>query len=310
MTQGRLRGQGQDVMQVYLKLLGAALLWGGTFSAGRVVAGQMGPYTAAFLRFAIASVLLVALTIRAEGRLPRLTPRLTLGVLLLGATGIFGYNLCFFTGLATVHAGRAAVIVASNPIFIALGAAIFFGEPLTRGKLVGIVLSVTGAAWVISRGDPLALLAGHLSPGDVWIMGCVGSWVGYSLIGKRVMGQLSALAAVALSCVAGTLMLAAPALNEGLAQTLTGITPTTWGCLFYLGVLGTVVGFTWFYEGVRIIGPSKAGVFINFVPVSAVAIGWLVLGEPVDVSLALGGALVIAGTASANRPTRATSRAR
>ncbi|WP_126375563.1 DMT family transporter [Desulfovibrio ferrophilus] len=291
-------------MVIYLKLLGAALLWGGTFSAGRVLAGQMGPYTAAFLRFAIASVLLVWLTLRIEGRLPRLTPKLTLAVLLLGLTGVFGYNLCFFTGLATVHAGRAAVIVASNPIFIALGAALFFGEPLTRNKLLGIVLSVTGAAWVISRGDPLTLLAGHLSTGDLWIMGCVASWVSYSLIGKVVMGQLSPLASVAMSCAAGTILLLPPALNEGLAATLPGFSLTAWGCLAYLGVLGTVVGFTWFYEGVLAIGPSKAGVFINFVPVSAVTIGFFALGEPVDASLALGGLLVITGTWCANRPAR------
>lgn len=289
------------VMLVYPKLLGAALLWGGTFAAGRVLAGQMGPYSAAFLRFAIASLLLVWLTLRSEGRLPNMDLKLTLAVLLLGMTGVFGYNLCFFTGLVTVPAGRAAVMVASNPIFIALGAALFFGEPLTRNKGVGIVLSVTGAVWVISRGDPPALLAGHLSSGDLWIMGCVVSWVSYSLLGKLVMGHLSPLAAVAMSCLAGTALLAVPALHEGLAAALPDISLLSWGCLAYLGVLGTVVGFTWFYEGVRSIGPSKAGVFINFVPVSAVTIGALVLGEPVDASLVVGGLLVISGTWFANR---------
>jgi len=294
-------------MPIILKLVLATTLWGGTFSAGRFVAGQMGPYTAAFLRFFIASVLLLWLTLRAEGRLPRLTPGLVGLVALLGATGIFGYNLCFFTGLATVHAGRAAVIVANNPIFIALGAAVFFGETLTRSKILGILLSVSGAVWVVSHGQPLSLLAGHLSSGDIWIMGCVVSWVSYSLIGKKVMGRLSPLAAVALSCAAGTLMLAPPALNEGLVAALPGIGWGAWGCLAYLGVLGTVVGFTWFYEGVRALGPSKAGVFINIVPVSAVVIGFVVLGEPVDASLLVGGTLVVAGTFCANLPARATS---
>lgn len=288
----------------YLKLLGAALLWGGTFIAGRIVSAQMGPYCAAFLRFAMASALLLWLLVRTEGGVPRLSPRVLLGVVLLGMTGVFSYNLCFFSGLATVHAGRAAVIVATNPIFIALLAAVFFREPLSRAKVAGIALSVTGALLVISHGDYAALLAGGLGTGDLWIMGCVASWVAYSLIGKAVMGGMSALAAVALSCTAGTVLLAAPALNEGLLAELPGITPTGWASLAYLGVLGTVVGFTWFYEGVRTIGPSRAGVFINFVPVSAVILGFLVLGEPVDLTLVAGGALVLSGTWCANRPAK------
>ena len=291
-------------MRIYLKLLGAALAWGGTFAAGRMVALELGPYSAALLRFAIASVLLLWLTLRAEGSLPRLTPRLALGVALLGMTGVFGYNLCFFSGLATVHAGRASIIIATNPMLIALLAAVFFGEPLGRFKVLGILLSVSGAIWVISHGAPHTLLTGGFSAGDVWILGCVACWVSYSLLGKMVMDGMSPLAAVALSCAAGTVFLAAPAWNEGLVAALPGISPRAWGSLVYLGVAGTVLGFTWFYEGVRAIGPSRAGVFINFVPISAVALGFVVLDEPVDASLALGGGLVLLGAWCANRRVR------
>ncbi|WP_461209153.1 DMT family transporter [Desulfocurvus sp. DL9XJH121] len=287
-------------MLVYAKLLGAALAWGGTFVAGHMAAAELGPYSAAFIRFAIASVFLVALMLRAEG-LPRLTPRLTLGVLLLGLTGVFGYNLCFFSGLALAPAGRSSVIIACNPIAIALFAALIFREPLGPGKILGILMSVSGAVWVISRGAPGNLLTGGVSAGDAWILGCVGCWVAYSLLGKAVMGGLSPLAAVTLSCVAGDAMLAVPALHEGLGHALPGISGAAWWSLVYLGVAGTVLGFTWFYEGVQALGPSQAGVFINFVPVSAVAMAWGFLGEGVDVSLAVGGVLVLGGVWCANR---------
>lgn len=291
-------------MLVYLKLFAAALAWGGTFIAGRLVAGELGPYSAALLRFAIASALLLWLLVRAEGGLPRMGPRTLLGVGLLGLTGVFGYNVCFFSGLATVHAGRASIIVATNPILIALLAALIFREPLGRGKILGILLCVSGAAWVISHGSPGALLTGGVSGGELWIMGCVGCWVSYSLLGKTVMGRLSPLAAVALSCAVGTVFLLPPAWNEGLAGALPHISARAWLGLAYLGVLGTVLGFTWFYEGVRAIGPSRAGVFINFVPVSAVVLGWLMLGESVDSSLVVGGGLVLAGVWAANKPAR------
>jgi drug/metabolite transporter (DMT)-like permease len=70
----------------------------------------------------------------------------------------------------------------------------------------------------------------------------------------------------------------------------------------YLGFFGTCLGFIWYYEGIREIGPSKAGVFINFVPISAVIMSFFLLGEPVDLSLLVGGALVLSGIYLTNRP--------
>ncbi len=288
---------------VYFKLVLTMVLWGGTFVAGRQLAGQVGPFAAAFLRFAIATACLLAFIRAREGGLPRLDRRGLLGVLLLGATGVFAYNAFFFTGLATVGAGRAAVIIAGNPIAIALGAALFFGEGMTRRKAAGIALSVAGAVEVIGRGAPLSLLSQGVSPGDAAILGCVASWSAYSLLGKTVMARLSPLGAVAWSSLAGALMLLPAALVEGLHPAAYPL--GAWAGLAYLGVCGTVLGFTWFYEGIRAVGASRAGVFINLVPVSAVIQAFFLLGEPVDASLLLGGALVLCGvwlTNTARRP--------
>ena len=103
-----------------------AILWGGTFIAARVVAQNVGPFSASFLRFAIASIFLVFITIKLEGKIPRLKKHQILPVILLGMTGIFAYNFFFFSGLKTVSASRASIVIAMNPIFIALFAYIFF----------------------------------------------------------------------------------------------------------------------------------------------------------------------------------------
>jgi hypothetical protein len=65
--------------------------------------------------------------------------------------------------------------------------------------------------------------------------------------------------------------------------------------LFYLGVFGTVVGFVWYYEGIKSIGPSRASQFINLVPVSAIVLAFFLLDEPITASLAIGAALVVVG---------------
>ena len=282
-------------MMVYGKLILTAFLWGGTFVAGRILSDGMGAFSAAFLRFLLASICMLWIMHTRAGGLPALDLKGWIGVSLLGATGVFAYNACFFTGLQTVPAGRAAAIVAINPILITLLAAFFFKEKLTKRKCIGIILSVSGAITAISRGDPISLFTHGVSLGDVAIMGGVASWVLYSLLGKRMMNSISPHAAITYSCITGTLMLLPFALHEGMANEFSGYTMTHFLCIVYLGVLGTVIGFTWFYEAINTIGASRSGVFINFVPVTAIICGWLFLGESVSISLLAGVTLVISG---------------
>lgn len=285
----------------YLRLVAAVLLWGGTFTAGRVAVQSVGPFSAAFCRFAIASGCLLLLGGRIDGRLPRLTARQWPWVLLLGLTGIFAYNALFLMGLQTVPAGRGALIIALNPVVIALVSAAIFGERLSSLKLAGIVLSFTGAAIVIGQGNPLALLSGQVGRGELYLLGCVASWAAYSLAGKVAMGFLSPVAATTYACLVGAAALLPPALAEGLASQWRGFPPAAWTSIAYLGVLGSAVAFSWYYAGIRAIGPAKASAFINLVPPSAIAIAAVLLKEPVTPSLALGAIVILSGVAATNR---------
>jgi drug/metabolite transporter (DMT)-like permease len=288
-------------MIVYVKLVLTAIFWGGTFIAARVVSQEVEPFTAALLRFVVASVFLVVMTRYFEGRLPVLKKHQIIPAVLLGLTGVVGYNFFFFSGLKTVEAGRAAIIVATNPVFIALLAACLFREKLTILRCVGIVLSVSGAIVVISRGNPLDILRGAVGGGEFYIFGCVVMWVAYSLIGKLIMRDMSPMSAVTYSCILGTVCLILPALSEGIVTNLGRCTPSGWLGVFYLGFFGSALGFLWYYQGIHRIGASRAAVFINFVPISAIVIAFFVLKEPVDMSLLVGTILVVCGAYLTNQ---------
>ncbi|MEO0407887.1 MAG: DMT family transporter [Cyanobacteria bacterium P01_A01_bin.135] len=285
---------------LYLKLSAMTVIWGGTFISGRIVTQSLGPFSAAFCRYAIATVMLVALTRWIEGRLPRLQLSQWPAIVLLGITGVFAYNALFFLGLERVPASRAALIVTTNPTVIALGAAIAFRHALTPLRLVGIGLGLLGAATVITNGMPWLIFQG-VSRGDLYLVGCVLSWATYSLVGKAVMANLSPFAAITYACLVGTPMLLGPALQEGLVADAIAATPTVWLHELYLAVLGTVVAFYWYYQGLQQLGPAKASIFINFVPVVAVLLAAVTLGEPLSLSLLVGGALVISGVFLTNR---------
>jgi drug/metabolite transporter (DMT)-like permease len=291
----------QRLIGVYGKLFITAVFWGGTFIAGRVLAQEVGPFSAAFLRFAIASILLLLLTYGKEKRLPLPTKGQIIPLLLLGMTGIFAYNVFFFKGLKTVHAGRAAIIIANNPVFIALMASLFFKETLTLIKLGGIILSVTGAIVVISKGNVTEILSGAMGLGEFYIVGCVLSWVAYSLLGKTILVGLSPLVSVSYSCVVGAACLLPPAVIEGVFHDFADYSTMAWLSIVYLGICGTVLGFVWYYEGIKAIGAMKASQFINFVPISAIILAFVLLKEPITGSLLVGTLLVCSGVYVTNR---------
>ena len=89
---------------------------------------------------------------------------------------------------------------------------------------------------------------------------------------------------------------------EGVGGDVLSYSIVDWACIFYLGYFGTVLGFVWYYEGINAIGPMKAGQFINFVPISAILLAFIFIGEPITMSLLIGTVLVSSGVYLTNRP--------
>jgi len=290
-------------ISTYLFLVMAALFWGGTFIAGRQLAPLLDPLPAAFLRFLLASVLLLGWVWYKQRRLTAITMRQLAAVSLLGLSGVFAYNLFFFAGLQTVEAGRASLIIAANPVVIALASHWLFRDHLGLARGLGVVVSVSGAMVVIGRGDIAALLDGGMGTGEWYLLGCVFSWVAYTLIGKRVLHGMSALLAVCYSSVIGMLLLGVATFAQGGVPLYALTNPEVWLPIAYLAIFGTVLAFVWFYKGVHTLGPARAGQFINLVPISGVGLGALWLDEPITLSLLAGGCLVLSGLWLTNRRT-------
>ena len=288
-------------MKIYIKLIFTTLFWGGTFVAGRKVSQNIGPFSIAFQRFAIASILLILLTLKIEGKLPLLKKFQILPVILLGMTGIFTYNVMFFKGLKIIEASRASLIIATCPVFITIFSVIFLKEKINFIKALGVIISICGAIVVISKGNISRIFETGLGRGELYIFCCVLSWVAYSLIGKAVMRDLSPLVSVLYSVVVGAVALFIPACFEGMLQNFSHQSLRDWSCISYLGIFGTVIGFVWYYQGVRHLGPTKAGLFINFVPVFAILCAFVILREPITFSLVVGTVLVISGVYLTNR---------
>ncbi len=278
------------------------LIWGGTWVAGRYAVLGAPPLGVAVWRFLIAGGALLALVAARHGGLPRPNRREWGLIVGLGATGIFLYNLCFLYGLQRLAAGHAALVVALNPVMITLSAALWLGERLTPSKVAGSAIALTGCLTVIGHGAPLAPLGGDIGAGELLIVGCALFWAIYTLIGRQATRTLPALVVTAYSTLAGWALLLATALVDQPAALWPDYPPPVWGCILFLALLGTTLGFTWFNAAVAEIGAARASIFINLVPVAAVLQGAWLLDERPGLSVLAGGALVLVGVALTQRP--------
>jgi drug/metabolite transporter (DMT)-like permease len=286
--------------RLYAKLIATMAIWGGTFIAGRLLAQAMPPLSIAFWRFVAASVCLVALLWHSGGlTLP--TRKQMFWAAALGATGVVSYNLFFFAGLSEIPASRAALLVALNPIMVALFSALLMRQALGGRRWLGVLVSLFGAITLISHGDYAAIVRQGIGHGEMLILGCCISWVAYTLIGRQAMKHLSSLQATTWAALSGCLVLGVAAWLRGQLVSPLGLSMAQLGGIAYLGALGTAAAFVWYSDGIRAVGAAKTIVFTNLVPVFAVLCGVLLLGESLSMATLGGGALVVGGVWLTNR---------
>jgi len=291
----------QRTRSVYIKLVMTTFFWGGTFVAGKWAVGEAPPFFVATLRFAIASLVLWALVAwRVHGsgkRIPLPKDRARWAELVsLGLTGVFLYNFVFLTGLSWTSATNGSLIVAFNPLLTAVLSAWWLKEHVRPVQAGGLLLALLGVGVVITRGSITVIRSLSFNPGDLLMLGAPLAWALYTIAGKKVLQYFPPLVATASASLIGTVLLLPAAAIEG--SLLTGATRLSfygWISVLQLALLGTVVGFVWWYEGVELLGASRAAVFVNLVPLFGVLLSALILSENMNVSQLAGGILVVLG---------------
>ncbi|HMQ31490.1 MAG TPA: DMT family transporter [Chloroflexaceae bacterium] len=284
-----------------LLLVLATLLWGSNFIFGRVVGQELSPITISFWRWAGALAFLLPLS---GGELLR-QRRLLLAhwrlIGLLSLTGIAAYNVCVYSALRATSGVNAALFAALLPLAIMLAARLLDRERLRLAQLPGVAISLLGAVVVVTRGDPGALLGLGLNAGDLWMLGAVPLWAVYAVLQRRRPAGLSSLGLVTAAVVGAVLMLAPLYAAEAVA----GATalPSTGAALglAYAALGPSAVGYVLWNRGASVLGPARAGVYTNLIPVFGALLSVTILGEALEGYHMAGAALVMVGIVAAAR---------
>ena len=282
---------------IYIKLILVAIMWGGTFIATKMVSHVFGSFTGASYRYLVALLFMVPILLVKDPKAFKVTKKQLFQLSLLGATGIFAYSFFFFTGLRMVKASHGALIVALNPVLVMLISSSIGKERISRIKIIGLLLSITGTAIVIARGDLLDLFT-MFTWGDAFMLGCPISWALYTYFAKDALKFATPLQASTWAIVIGLAMILFFVPFETYP---TKVDWTIWLAIVYLGICGSVLGFVWYYEGIKEIGPVKTSVFNNLIPIFAVMFSVVLLDETIHAYMWYGSALVISGVYIINK---------
>ncbi len=283
-----------------------ALFWGANAVASRMAIGQVTPLTLVFMRWILVLVVLWPIygaEVRAHWA--DIKSKL-LRIILMAALGFTGFNVLFYFSAYHTTAINIGILQGSIPVMVLAGSLIAHGTRVTLLQLIGVILTLTGVIVVATRGEPLAILDLDLNRGDLLVLlACI--FYAFYTVALRNRPHLSGAAfftLLALIAAITTLpLLAFEAATTGLQMpTLYG-----WAIIAFVAVFPSCLAQLFFLRGVDLIGPGRAGVFVNLVPVFAATLGVGLIGEPFSPFHAIALVLVVGGIwlAQQSAPARA-----
>ena len=275
-----------------LALVGAMVLWASSFVALKYAFIQFDPWFVIFARMAIASVF-VLLFFRKALRGLEIT-RSDWKYLLIMAL----FEPCFYfifeaEALKNTTASQAGMITALLPIMVALGAWFWIRERITIRIIGGGILAFIGAVW-LSVGAPVSISAPHPIYGNTMEFLAMVTATGYILTMKNLTRKFRPLFLTIFQAFSGTVFFAGLMLVTGThLPDRWPIEPTA--SLLYLGIAVTFGAYGLYNYGTSKMPAAQSSLYINLIPVFAVILSWLLLGETFGWSEVIGGAVILTG---------------
>jgi drug/metabolite transporter (DMT)-like permease len=268
------------------------LLWGINYTVVKYGTQRLDP-----LAYNVARIVLgtLAFLVIVRVRPGRPIARRDLWALLgLGVLGNGVYQVMFVEGVARTRAGTAALILSASPALVALIGRSLGVERIHARNTAGIILSMIGIALVIS-GTALHGAERATLFGDLLAFAGAACWAIYTVLLKPYTHRVSLYDLSLLTLLGGAVPLVLVSTPALIATPWTALPPLTWGAVVYSGIGSLVVGYVFWYRGVRVLGPTRTAIYSNLQPVIALLVSWVVLREVPTAWQWVGAATIIGG---------------
>ncbi len=274
----------------------ASILWAGNMILGRFLKDYIGPWSIMSVRLLVGGIIFIAL-LKMNGQLKdirQITDWRLLIVMVLA--GVVGYQALLYYGLHWTTSVNTSLISALIPLVTAFFAAIYLKEKLDFHHWIAACFSILGLFIVLGHGDLLNLYNMNFNIGDLLIFISVFFWAVYSVIGKKIMNRMSPFVVTAMGVILAMVIVFPFGIIE-----INYIQQAVWNekvvaSLIFISIGPTVLSFLFWNKGVQLIGPSRASLFLNTVPVYTIILSAFFQEDKLHLYHLLGLALIIGGS--------------
>jgi drug/metabolite transporter (DMT)-like permease len=277
-----------------------AVFWAGNSVAGRLAVGHISPMLLVFLRWALVLAVMWPLYGRqVREHWPEIKTQL-FRIVLMAMLGLTGFNALYYVAAHTTTAVNIGILQGSVPVIVLVAAFLTHGTRATLVQIAGVLVTALGVIVVATQGMPLAILHIDLNRGDLIILVACVLYALYTVALRdrpRMSGAAFFTLLALISAVTSVPLVVAEAYVSGFSI------PTWQGWLvtLYVAIFPSCLAQLLFLRGVDLIGPGRAGVFVNLVPVFSAILAVALIAEPFALFHAVALALVIGGIWLAER---------
>jgi drug/metabolite transporter (DMT)-like permease len=273
----------------------AVIIFSGNFIVGKIVTDTIPPFTLALLRSFIAFLCMIPIGFNQWKYFRPLWGKEWKALFTMSLTGIVLFTGLVYSAIKHTTTINAAIVEATTPVFAILLGYIFLKERFNKLQILGTILSLIGVIWIITKGSLEILQSLSFNVGDLVMLMAVISWAVYSLLVKRHNAKFPAYGGLLVMLFMATIILLPMAAIEWQNDI-----DIQWNLsiilgLLYVGFFPSILALIAWNKAVGVIGPSRASVFLNFVPVFTTIGAILFLDESLEWLHVLGGLLVLIG---------------
>jgi drug/metabolite transporter (DMT)-like permease len=278
----------------FLIILLPIVFWAFAFPFIKIGLEELSPINLTILRLFLTCGVFLIFLVAFPKKFSPIKRRDIIPLFLLGFFGLVVYHLGLNYGEMYISPSVASLIIATIPVFTVIFATFLLKESLTWKIAVGVPLSLSGVVIISltgTGGNPFEVT--YLSAAfAVLISALVGA--GYTIVGKKLLQQYSALSLTVYAFLFGSLGLI-PFLSPSIITEVTALSWVGWGAVLFLAFFPTVVGYVLWYVALEIKTASEISVFLYFIPVLSTIISYFLFQDPITWLFLLGGGFVIAG---------------
>ena len=286
----------------YLLLTLSVLFWAGNFIVGKFATlFEIPPLTLNVLRWLSVWIILMPFTYKEiYNNLPYIKKNWFV-ISFMGLITISTFNSVVYFALNHTQVINAVLVLAAIPAATIIFSSIMNIEKTNIFQLLGLFLSILGIGAIISNGDIQKIVSLNFNKGDVWMLVCVITWALYSTLLKKNKFSFSQFTLIQLMVTAGLIFLIPQLFYEKSIGLEVNFNKAFFIILFYVVIFPAIAAYYCWQKGVEIIGPNRASMFIQLMPLFSAVMAIIIFKEKFELYHFVGATFIVSGIYLSNK---------